>query len=172
MAKEAGQIPNAAELADRAAILDIMALHCRGVDRADVATLKSCYWRDATTAYGVDTVSAHEFCEGLVAAIQTYQQTHHMVTNSIFAFDDNIAQVESALLAFHYLASDQGEDSEMTYLGRYLDMFEKRGDVWKIRHREPVMSWSQNMAATHDAAHPALSALRRAERFPDDVVYK
>jgi hypothetical protein len=34
------------------------------------------------------------------------------------------------------------------------------------------MSWSQNAATTHDADHPALSALRQAARFPDDVVYK
>ena len=95
-----------------------------------------------------------------------------MVTNILYAFDGPQARVESYLVAFHYLAGPDGEDSEMTYLGRYLDRFEKRGDIWKIRHREPVMSWSQNAATTHDADHPALSALRQAARFPDDVVYK
>ena len=37
--------------------------------------------------------------------------------------------------------------------------------------RTPVMSWSQNAATTHDDQHPALAALTRAERFPDDPVY-
>jgi len=171
-AQEPGRVPGAAELADRAAIAEIIALHCRGVDRADEATLKSCYWLDATTAYGPDAVPAHGFCAELVPAIKAFRQTHHMVTNILYAFDGAQARVESYLIAFHYLAGPDGADSEMTYLGRYLDRFEKRGDVWKIKHREPVMSWSQNAATTHDAEHPALSALRQAGRFPDDVVYK
>ncbi|MFK7842647.1 MAG: nuclear transport factor 2 family protein [Sphingorhabdus sp.] len=171
-AHEPGRIASAAELADRAAIAEIIALHCRGVDRADEETLKSCYWPDATTAYGSDAVPAHGFCAELIPAIRAFQQTHHMVTNSIYAFDGAQARVESYLIAYHYLAGLDGDDSEMTYLGRYLDRFEKREDIWKIKHREPVMSWSQNAATTHDAHHPALAALRQAERFPDDIVYK
>ncbi len=172
MTREAGRVPDRAELADRAAIAEILALHCRGVDRADEAALKSCYWPDATTAYGEAAVPAHPFCSQLASAITAYAQTHHMVTNSLFVFDGDRAQVETMLLAFHYRESADGDDSEMTYLGRYLDDFEKRGDVWKIMHREPVMSWSQNSRATHDADHPALSALRRAGRYPDDPLYQ
>jgi hypothetical protein len=172
MAAEAGHVPDMAELADRIAISEILALHCRGVDRADEAALKSCYWPDATTAYGEAAVPAHAFCSQLASAITAYAQTHHMVTNSLFVINGHRAQVETSLLAFHYRESADGDDSEMTYLGRYLDDFEKRGDVWKIMHREPVMSWSQNSTATHDAAHPALSALRRAGRYPDDPVYE
>ncbi|PHR16578.1 MAG: hypothetical protein COA41_14670 [Sphingopyxis sp.] len=172
MSDQPGRVPPASELADRAAIAEIIALHCRGVDRADEATLKSCYWPDATTAYGAEPVPAHRFCVDLVPAIKAFRQTHHMVTNIICAFDGTEARVESYLIAFHYLAGPDGNDSEMTYLGRYLDRFEKRGDIWKIKHREPVMSWSQNAATTHDAEHPALSALRQAARFPEDVVYE
>lgn len=172
MAIEAGRVPSIEELADRAAINEILALHCRGVDRADEAALKACYWTDATTAYGKTSVPAHPFCTQLVGAIKAYAQTHHMVTNSLFAFDGNNAKVETTLAAFHYMASADGGDSEMTYLGRYIDQFEKRDNVWKIKHREPVMSWSQNNAATHNAGHPALSALRQANRYPEDILYK
>ena len=169
---EPGRVAGAAELADRAAIAEIIALHCRGVDRADEESLKSCYWPDATTAYGANPVPAHQFCTDLVPAIKAFRHTHHMVTNIMCAFEDAQARVESYLVAFHYLTGPDGDDREMTYLGRYLDRFEKRGDVWKIKHREPVMSWSQNAATSHDPAHPALSALRQAGRYPDDLVYK
>jgi len=168
---EPGTVPNSERMADRLAIAEIIALHCRGVDRADQESLKRCYWTDATTAYGSEAVPAHPFCEQLAVAITAFEQTHHMVTNSLFDFDGDSARVESTLLAFHYKAGDDEPDSEMTYLGRYLDRFERRGDVWKIKHREPVMSWSQNAQASHDADHPALSELRRAGRFPDDPVY-
>ena len=172
--REPGTTPDLQELADRAAISQILALHCRGVDRADEATLKSCYWPDATTAYGAQPVPAHEFCEGLVLALQAYAQTHHVVSNTLCEIAGSTAKVESTLVAFHYQAAPSGgdaADTEMTYLGRYLDRFEKRGNVWKLAHREPIMGWSQHSAASHDGANPALAQLRTSGRFPDDPIY-
>ncbi len=173
--RQPGTVPDASRLADQAAIAEILALHCRGVDRADEVALKACYWPDATTAYGADPAPAHAFCEQLVIGLQAFAQTHHVVSNVLFDFadDGDRAKVESTLVAFHYRTGvDDEGDSEMTYLGRYLDRFEKRGHVWKIAHREPVMSWSQNASATHDPANPALAQLRRAGRYPDDPVYE
>ena len=175
MSETVGTVRDQARLADEHAIGEIIHLHCRGVDRADEAALKLCYWPEATVSYGAEPAPAHPFCEGLVPAIKAFAQTHHVVSNILVTFPDrsdpSTASVESYLIAFHYLRDPQGEDSEMTYLGRYLDTFEKRGDQWKIMQRTPVMSWSQNAATTHDDQHPALAALTRAERFPDDPVY-
>tara|TARA_R110002094_G_scaffold119031_2_gene114253 strand:+ start:3656 stop:4201 length:546 start_codon:yes stop_codon:yes gene_type:complete len=171
-----GKVPGPARLADEHAIREIIHMHCRGVDRADEAALKSCYWPEASVSYGAEPAAAHAFCEDLVEAIQGFAQTHHVVSNIVVDFPDEsepaMATVESYLVAFHYLEDPQGQDSEMTYLGRYLDRFEKRDDQWKIMQRTPVMSWSQNAATTHDAEHPALAALTRAGRFPEDPVYK
>ena len=175
MSETVGTVRDQARLADEHAIGEIIHMHCRGVDRADEAALKLCYWPEATVSYGAEPAPAHPFCEGLVPAIKAFAQTHHVVSNILVTFPDrsdpSTASVESYLIAFHYLRDPQGEDSEMTYLGRYLDTFEKRGDQWKIMQRTPVMSWSQNVATTHDDQHPALAALTRAERFPDDPVY-
>ena len=41
---ETGQVPNAAEVADRFAIMDVLNMHSRGVDRASAEILKSAYW--------------------------------------------------------------------------------------------------------------------------------
>lgn len=175
MSETVGTVRDQARLADEHAIGEIIHMHCRGVDRADEAALKLCYWPEATVSYGAEPAPAHPFCEGLVPAIKAFAQTHHVVSNILVTFPDrsdaSTASVESYLIAFHYIRDPQGEDSEMTYLGRYLDTFEKRGDQWKIMQRTPVMSWSQNAATTHDDQHPALAALTRAERFPDDPVY-
>ncbi|WP_373490283.1 nuclear transport factor 2 family protein [Parasphingorhabdus sp.] len=174
MVQKFGTVVGPEALADRAAIEDIIHLHCRGVDRADEAALKHCYWIDATTAYGETASPAHEFCESLPDAIKAFAQTHHQVSNILIdlAEDHGSAMVESLLIACHYSASVDGEDREMTYLGRYLDRFEKRGNQWKISYRQPVMSWSQNAAASHDGAHPALAALTMAGRYPEDPVYQ
>lgn len=175
MLDTAGQVPSSARLADESAIRQILALHCRGVDRADEAALKACYWAEATVAYGSQPAPAHEFCTGLVKAITAFAQTHHQIGNVLIAFDQaepsTTARVETYLTAYHYREQAGAADSELVYLGRYLDRFEKRGDKWKISHRMPVMSWSQNLVASHDATHPALAALARAARFPSDPIY-
>lgn len=175
MAQMVGRVPSQTRLADEHAIGEIIHMHCRGVDRADEAALKICYWPEASVSYGAEPAPAHPFCEGLVEAIKGFAQTHHVVSNILVTFPDEdspaSATVESYLIAFHYLENPDGDDSEMTYLGRYLDQFEKRGDDWKIIQRTPVMSWSQNAATTHDDQHPALAALTRAGRYPDDPVY-
>ena len=47
---ETGTVPDLAMIGDRLAIQDVLAKHSRGVDRADEATLKGCYWPDSTVA--------------------------------------------------------------------------------------------------------------------------
>lgn len=170
-----GGVPASAQLADESAIKQILALHCRGVDRADETALKHCYWPEAMVLYGTEPALAHGFAVSLVSAIRQYAGTHHAIGNVLIEFDDPAtrlgARVESYLTAHHFLADESNDDREMTYLGRYLDRFEKRGDAWKILDRVPVMSWSKNAPASHDEAHPALSALTRASRYPDDIIY-
>ncbi len=172
---EAGAVPSPTEMADRLAIAEVLALHCRGVDRADLASLKACYWPDALAYYGAEGQPAHEFAQRLIAAIQGFEQTQHMVTNALYAFEGQKARVESCVLAFHYLGAGPEEsaapDNEMTYIGRYIDAFEKRGDVWKILARHPVMSWTQDQQASHDDTNPALAGLARARRHPEDPIY-
>ena len=169
---ETGKVPTLEELADRLAIHDVLAKHSRGVDRAEEATLKSAYWPDATVAYGGFNGAAHEFCEGLPANIRKYAATQHSVTNVCIDFRGDEARVESYVTAYHYLAVEGGQDTEMTFLGRYLDRMEKRGDVWKIRHRSVVMDWNQNADATAVLTGPPFDGLARGDRHPEDPLFE
>lgn len=175
MANNFGKVPGNGQLADESAIKQILALHCRAVDRIDETALKYCYWPEAMVSYGPEPVEAHGFAASLVSALLQYAGTHHVISNVLIEFDDparrSTARVETYLTAYHFLADENDGDSEMTYLGRYLDRFEKREDDWKILERIPVMSWSQNVPASHDDTHAALSALARADRHPNDIVY-
>ncbi len=127
---EIGQVPSPEEVADRLAIEQVLATHCRGVDRADEEALKSCYWSDATVAYGGFNGNAHEFCGILPTAIKRYTATQHSITNVNPLVSGEHALVETYVTAYHYIE----DDSEMTYIGRYLDRFEKRKGVWKMQH--------------------------------------
>lgn len=165
--EQTGRIPDPGEVADRLAIQEVVAMHSRGVDRADAATLKSAYWPDATVAYGAFDGNAHAFCEMLPGAIRAYARTQHTLSNTLITFRGDRAVVETYVTAYHYRAA-AGGDSEMTYLGRYLDTMERRSGVWKILHRQVVMDWNQNAPASAVLDGPPFDGLARGARHPDD----
>lgn len=167
---ETGRVPSLAEAADRLAIQEVLAQHSRGVDRADESILKSAYWPEAEVAYGGFNGPAHEFCELLPGAIKRYAATQHTITNVSIDLRDGEARVETYVTAYHYLAAEEG-DSEMTYLGRYLDRMQKRGDVWRILHRRVVMDWNQNAPASAILQGPPFDGLARGARHPADPLY-
>jgi hypothetical protein len=169
---DTGHIPSLEEMANRMAIQDVLNKHSRGVDRADGELLKSAYWPEAEVAYGGYNGPAHAFCETLPAAIKRYAATAHRVTNVSIDFHGDDAVVESYVTAYHYLAVDDGEDTEMTYVGRYVDHMQRRGEQWKIMFRRVVMEWNQNLTASALFEGPTFSGLARGGRAPDDPLYE
>jgi len=176
-----GRLPVSSELADRLAIQDVLAVHCRGVDRADEAALKSAYWEDAEVAYGGFEGSAQQFCELLPTSITRFAHTQHTISNVLIRFAEPAqdaadqvvmkAAVETYVTAYHYLAEAGAADQEMTFLGRYLDRFERRGSYWKIAHRRVLMDWNQNTTSSALWDGPPFDGLARGARAPDDPVY-
>lgn len=164
-----GHTPDPAQVADRLAIQEIIYSHCRGLDRVDVGTLELCYWPDAEVNYGFFKGNAHEFCTLISNGIVRNRATHHQVSNIIVEFRGAHAIVETYLTAYHHKPA--GEATEMTYFGRYVDHFQKRGYSWKIFSRHVVMDWNQNLATTDDMDSGSLSAIDRSGRKPDDPLY-
>ena len=157
---ETGRIPDLERMAHQLAIQDVLFKHCRGVDRADPEVLKSAYWPDAEVAYGAFNGSAHEFAGILTEGIKRYTATHHQVSNICCEIRGDAAVVESYVTAYHYLPGEADtDDTEMTYFGRYIDHFEKRAGVWKLKFRNVVMDWNQNMPTSADLEGPTLGQL-------------
>ena len=166
---ETGRVSDAFEVADQLAIKEVIAMHCRGVDRASAEILMSCYWPDAEVDYGTYKGPAHPFCGPLTEAIKRYENTQHIVSNVLIELDEDRdkAKVETYVTAHHYLVGDP--DTEMTYLGRYFDLMEKRDAVWKIAYRKIAMTWHQTAAGSKDLeSNPSLQAITEASRYPDD----
>ena len=171
---EIGLVPSQQEQADRLAIQEVIFSHCRGLDRVDVDHLKQCYWSDAEVNYGFFKGNAHEFCTLITNGIVRNRATHHQVSNILVSIEGNDAVVESYVTAYHH--QPEGQATEMTYFGRYVDHFQKRteprGDVWKMMFRHVVMDWNQNLTTTDDMETGSLSAIDQSARKPDDPLYK
>ena len=162
---ETGTVPGGEEIGDRPAIMEVVAMHSRGVDRANGDFLKSCYWDDAEVDYGGYKGPSHPFCESLPTGLKNFVNTQHQITNTLINLQGNDAYVESYLTAHHR----RPDDTEMTYIGRYLDHMEKRGNVWKIKFRKIVMTWHQDAAMTENFDENAsLVPIARATHDADD----
>ena len=153
-------------------IYTVMARYCHGVDRCDLAVLKSSFWDDATCNYGGEDESAMIWAENCVAGISTMERTLHSIGNHWIEVDGDTAKGETYCTAYHLLKGEDGSLHDMIVGGRYLDRFEKRGGEWKIASRFYVMDWNQNQPSSDQRSEGLLGGLNTGGRMPDDPYYK
>ena len=159
------------DIASRIEISDALARYCRGIDRCDLASLKSAFWPDAVADYGTGDVQAAKWCEDVIAALRTMERTQHAISNILIEQRDNDASVETYCRAYHEVKSPNGM-VEMMVGGRYLDRFARRDRVWRITKRRYVMDFNQNASSTSEwktgiyAGLPVIGL-----RAPDDPSY-
>lgn len=142
-------------LAAELEIRRVLARYCRGVDRGDLALLKSVYHPDARDDHGMFVGSGWDFAEALVPAMDgSSLNSQHHLTNVLIELDGDAAAVESYVIAFHPARDPQsGEEVHHVAGARYLDRFEKRDGAWKIAERRVVIDWTR--AGTPAPAWPA-----------------
>ena len=136
-----------ARLEDRQAILDLIYLYCRGLDRLDEATLRSVYHDDAVDdrGEGLFVGAAHEMATYALDQLRrNFTASQHFIGNVLIDFDGDAAFGESYFHAYHRYAERPDKPTmELVMAGRYLDRFERRDGVWKIAHRKMAMDWSR-----------------------------
>jgi len=165
-----GKVPDAAQVADRLAILDVLATHSRGLDRLDPDAIRAAYWPEAEVDYGSYTGGAYAFAEVVVEALASrYELTRHCLGNTLFAFSADNAMTETCVTAAHLL---RGAAEEMLFYGRYLDRLEKRGTRWRILHRQVVIDWSKRLPVADERASSTFAALARGARGDADPLYR
>jgi SnoaL-like domain len=137
------------QLADRAAITDVLLTYAHAVDRQDFALARSCYHPDAVDNHGryqggVDGLI--EFFETLGPALQS---TTHQLGPPWIRLQNDLAIVETYCL---YRRESRGASPEQAVMQglRFLDRFERRDSRWAIAAREVVLDWEQSGAAVPD----------------------
>ena len=122
------------QLCDVEAIKDVAKRYSQGVDRLDLEKLKSAYWPDATDNHGPFNGNAWEFSAHCMVAHLKWRSTHHCIFNHTIELEDDgtHARGESYNLTFLF---QKDADVLDTWHGRYLDVYEKRDDEWRILER-------------------------------------
>lgn len=139
-------------LASRHAILNVLANHSRGVDRADANLLGSAYHPDATVDYGFFAGPAQSFVEILAGAQKTSAPTLHRTANSEIRIAGDRAASESYVVAYVEAA-----ETQRFVFGRYLDRFERREGMWRLSHRQYVMDGNTNRPTTAARGDPPVA---------------
>jgi hypothetical protein len=155
----------------RLAILDVLSVYARGIDRCDLEILKSAFWPDAVTNYGQDDANAWSWCTAVVEALRGMERTQHAIGNVLVDLDGDCARAETYCRAYHEVKTPGGV-REMMVGGRYLDRLECRGGEWRILHRRYVMDFNQNGPSTSEWTQGLYSGLTCVgRRYPDDPLY-
>lgn len=151
------------------AIQRVLTQYARGVDRCDEALLRECYWPDSTDDHGSFKGNGHDFAAWVVGLLaKVFTSTQHSLSNTRIelGLDDDLARVESYVVARHVT---RGEAPQLVEAGaRYLDRFSRRDGEWRISRRVVVMDWSRISAI--EAEFPADEYVQ-GRRAPDDPSY-
>jgi hypothetical protein len=139
-------------LINRDQILNVLALHSRGVDRGDANLLGAAYHPGATVDYGFFTGPADQFVTILAGAQKAGPPSLHRTANSEIRVTRDRAASESYVVAYV-------EDAETQRLvfGRYLDRLECRNGDWRLTHRQYVMDGNTNRPTTIARGDPPVS---------------
>ena len=136
-----------ARLADEWAIRDTLARYWRGVDRRDEALVLSTYHPGAYDDHGYFKGPVEGFVQTLAPAVWAFfEKTQHVSGHIAVDFDParlDRAIAESYAEAHHVRREDDGSMRDLVYGLRYVDVFERREEEWRIAHRICTWDWAR-----------------------------
>ena len=121
-------------LNDRMALTDVMQIYVKGVDDRDMALYRSIFTEDVVATIGGEAYEgADAWLTFIVAALERFGPTQHMLGPMLAEIDGDTAECRTDLQATHYL-KDQ-PDTTVTLWATYEQTMRRTADGWKIaRH--------------------------------------
>jgi len=133
-------------------MLDTMALqrlawtYCHAIDRRDYRLLRSLYHDDAVDDHGeMFCGTPDQYVAWLPSMLAQWEATSHVISNTLFLIDGARAEGQLVTAAYHRSADGL---RELSAHGRYLDVYEKRGGIWKFLRRSLVLDWTSERAVS------------------------
>ena len=139
--------PSLQRLVDEADLRALSATYMRGLDRHDVALVRSVFADDATTHYGSFRGGASDMPEMAMTALRAYRTTQHFLGQINIAIDGDTATGEVYFQAFHQHAT---EGFDRFICGRYVDRYSRVNGRWLMTHRTEVVDWTRTEPIADD----------------------
>lgn len=135
------------EIVDRHEIWQVMLRYCRGLDRLDVALVRSCYFDDCIEDHGHYVGGPDGFIEWANSISLRYESTQHAVLNHYCELDGDDAYCETY---FHFTAV-RTEAPHFMSTGRYVDHFQRRNGEWRIANRVTIVDGTYDIDESHES---------------------
>jgi hypothetical protein len=144
---------NVLRLGDEAAVRRLLYTYCRGVDRRDLALVRSCYTPDAFDERGVYEGGIDGLIRYLGMRLPQFERTMHLLANITADIQDEMAHAETYAIAVHRLPEAAARPKHDYVVGfRYVDDLIRGNGGWLIAHRRCVFEWAQTREIPHPAA--------------------
>lgn len=160
-----------ADLRAERAIRQVLARYCRGIDRRDLALVRSCYHEDAVDEHGSFTGTVDEYVAWVGTLLVRYAMTMHLLAPPSVERAGDVALVETYGLSFHRSRPEEAGDAKLNLMTgfRFVDRFERRQGEWKIAHRVAVTEWSR--VDDEPGRWPVPASLRHGTHDATDPVW-
>lgn len=127
---------NDRQVADRIALMDVMASYAKGVDDRDLDLYRSCFADDVeVVGFGEETYrGADAWTAYVVQALERFGPTQHMLGPQLASIEGDTAHCRTDVQATHYLKD--APDTTLTLWATYETEMTRVNGVWKIsRHK-------------------------------------
>jgi hypothetical protein len=125
-------------------IQQTLARYARAIDRMDRDLILSVYWEDAYDNHAVFEGGPVAFADWVAKYVARFKSLMHFLGQSTIELDGNHADCETYFVTYKQDSQPGGEVMSIA-AGRYHDWFERRNGEWRIRERELLMDWAQDM---------------------------
>jgi hypothetical protein len=128
-----------AEMIAKEKIRDLVHLYSRGVDRKDIALLRTLYAKGGTDDHGDHfSGSADDYIEFLAQGLPHMHVSNHCVCNHLIAIEGDEGYGEVYAIAYHLYPDGRGGTTEDIAVVRYNDHYVQEDGRWKFASRVVV----------------------------------
>ena len=155
------------QLLSKQALHDLGMAYARAIDRADASLMASIFHEDATVVSGVFNGNAAEFAVKITAFVrENIDRCFHSVANEWYELHSDDAVGESYVIA----NTTAGGQDTLTG-GRYVDAYQRRNGVWKIKARTFVVDWTNTQPTSYESGGMYAALTTRGCYGTSDPVY-
>lgn len=138
--------PDARELADRYAVLQLVKVYALGVDMRDYDLTRSVFADEAHAKGALGGAPIDEYLPKVYGGAAAFAATQHNVTNQHVEMKGDEARVLSYAIAVHKAAPGSDQDN-LTMGVQYRDTCRRTDKGWLIVAREAVPQWTETSPA-------------------------
>jgi hypothetical protein len=132
-----------AEMADRAAIIELTHRYCWALDSRDWLLLDRVFTETATAELLSPLLQGRDAIRARIRnTVDALDATQHTVTNHMITVHGDIATSRCYLHSQHVLRSVDGSP-HFVVAGRYEDELIRSADGWRITFRSLMVTWSE-----------------------------